>query len=151
MHRRLYSVAMSRSRRQRSFAHLALLAMLALSLLPSAGRIASALRGGDAVDALGVVALCSPSGLGAASPAAKLAAQLQATLQPDRPAPSAPSPHDDDCAYCPLLGGITPAVAALAVSTPVLPAISPPAITSVTFLRGRLPGTRGARGPPHRA
>ena len=72
---------MSRSRLQRPFAHLALLAMLALSLLPSAGRIAAALRSDDAVDTIGLTALCSPSGLGAISPAAKLAAQLQAALQ----------------------------------------------------------------------
>lgn len=139
---------MSRSRLQRPFAHLALLAMLALSLLPSAGRIASALRGGDAVDAVGVAALCSPSGLGAASPAAKLAAQLQAALQPDRPAPSAPSPHTDDCAYCPLLGGLAPAVPAIAIALPALHPVAPHAIVTVAFPRERLPGAPGARGPP---
>ena len=136
---------MLRSRFQRPFAHLALLAMLALSLLPSAGRIASALRSGDAVDTLGVAALCSPSGLGAASPAAKLAAQLQAALQPDRPAPS---PHGDDCAYCPLLGGLAPAVPTLVVASPILPAIAPPAIATIASPRERPPGAPGARGPP---
>lgn len=142
---------MSRSRLQRPFAHLALLAMLALSLLPSAGRIANALRGGDPVDSLGVAALCSPSGLGAASPVAKLAAQLQAALQPDRPAPSAPSPHADDCAYCPLLGGLAPAVPALAITLPAPHPIAPPAIATVPSPRERLPGAPGARGPPHHA
>ena len=142
---------MSRSRLQRPFAHLALLAMLALSLLPSAGRIATALRGGDAVDAVGVAALCSPSGLGAASPAAKLAAQLQAALQPAHPAPSAPSPHDDDCAYCPLLGGLVPAVPALAIALPAPHPVAPPAIATLAFPRERLPGAPGARGPPVRA
>jgi hypothetical protein len=141
---------MSRSRLQRPFAHLALLAMLALSLLPSAGRIAAALDRDASADALDIAALCSPSGLGAASPAAKLAAQLQAARQPDRSAPSAPSPHDDDCAYCPLLGGLAPAVPTLVVASPILPAIAPPAITAVASPRGRLPGAPGARGPPLR-
>jgi len=142
---------MARPRVQRPFAHLALLAMLALSLLPSAGRIAGALRGGPATDPLDLAALCSPSGLGADSPAAKRLAQLRATLPPDRPAPPAPSPHDDDCAYCPLLGGLAPAVPALAAATPILPAIAPPALPlAAASFRERPPGAPGARGPPLR-
>lgn len=146
---------MARPRAQRPFAHLAhlahlaLLAMLALALLPSAGRIVGALRGGNAIEPLGLAALCSPSGLGADSPAAKRIAQLRAMLPPDRPAPPAPSPHDD-CAYCPLLGGLAPAVPALAVATPILPAIAPPALPVAASFRERPPGAPGARGPPLR-
>ena len=124
--------------------------MLALALLPSAGRIASALRGGETVDALGVAALCSPSGLGAASPAATLAAQVQAALQPGRPAPPAPSPHDDDCAYCPLLGGLSPAVPARTIALRIPQPIAPPAIAVFALPHERLPGAPGARGPPRR-
>jgi hypothetical protein len=137
---------MSRSRFQRPFAHIALLAMLALSLLPSAGRIAAALQRDDAIDAFAAAALCSPSGLGADSPAAT----LQKALRPDRPAPSAPSPHADDCAYCPLLGGLSPAVPTLALALQIPPSIAPPAITADALPHERLPGAPGARGPPRR-
>ncbi|MBW8850814.1 MAG: DUF2946 family protein [Xanthomonadales bacterium] len=144
---------MARPRAQRPFAHLAhlaLLAMLALALLPSAGRIAGALRGDGAIEPLGLAALCSPSRLGADSPAAKRIAQLRATRSPDRPAPSAPSPHDDDCAYCPLLGRLAPTVPILAVATPILPAIAPPALPVAASFGQRPPGAPGARGPPLR-
>ena len=143
--RPLYSAAMTRARLQRPFAHLALLAMLALALLPSAGRIAGALRAIASADDIALSAMCMPSGLGAASPALK---RILPTDEGGRPAPSAPSPHDDDCAYCPLLVGFAPTLPAPAIALAPLPAIAPPALAAVAPLRERLPGAPGARGPP---
>lgn len=136
---------MARSRLQPPFAHLALLAMLALALLPSAGRIAGALRATASADDIALSAMCMPSGLGAASPALK---RILPSDEGGRPAPSTPSPHDDECAYCPLLVGFAPTLPAPAIALAPLPAIAPPALAAVAPLRERLPGAPGARGPP---
>lgn len=139
---------MLHKRLQRPFAHLALLAMLALALLPSAGRIASALRTHDTIDDFGLAALCSPSGLGAASPVFERAARLQAGVDPAAPAPGKPSPHDGDCAYCPLLGGIALPMPHVLAALPSLAADATPSPTWVARPLERLPGAHGPRGPP---
>ncbi|MBP6749888.1 MAG: DUF2946 family protein [Xanthomonadaceae bacterium] len=156
---------MPRTLRSRPFAHLAVLAMLLLSLLPTAGRLyrASSNAESGALQA----ALASPNGFGAICSSrglaydAALAAREAALFDSldsiavaddgtagDRRDDGTPSPHaDDDCDYCALT-----ASTALATSFAFLPH-SRPADALVPHIghddaTSYLGHGLGARGPP---
>ncbi|MCC7248354.1 MAG: DUF2946 family protein [Lysobacter sp.] len=156
---------MRRMLRSRSFAHIAVLAMLLLSLLPAAGRLYRASP--NAESGAMQAALVSPNGFGAICSArglaydAALAAREAAMFGSvdgiagaddgtagDRRDDGTPSPHaDDDCDYCALA-----ASTALATSFAFLPH-SRPADALVPRI-GHDGATSssghglGARGPP---
>jgi len=116
---------------------MALLAILLLALVPTAGRIAQAQASGhQAVSSW--AELCTAQG-------------LRKVLLPaphETPVPS-PAPHAGaDCEYCPLLAAVVaPAVATVAVPPQALP---PALCTSPdsTVRSGPHPCGLGSRGPP---
>lgn len=144
---------MSRDRRpfhrlHAPLAHLALMAMLAVAMLPTLGRIAavSAGAGNDAGIARALAAMCMPSRLGLDSPAL-----IAADDAPGLPDPGMPMPASGEhCAYCLLLHALhVPATA----GTPTPPshgsaaAPVPPATVRKDIAAT---GGSGPRGPPFR-
>lgn len=111
---------------------LALLAMLLLATVPTLGRLAGTASGEAGALVAHRMAHHMPHGM----------AHAEAPIAPPH------HQHDDDCAYCVLLGSAVPAVPlALAFSAPALPAFAMPsgrAPPQRALPRGRL----GSRGPP---
>ena len=141
--------AMRRPACHAAFSSLALLAMLLLAIVPTAGRIAG---GGHAMHAMPVATDApAPVAHGDAHHAMGHhgAAAHHAAPAPPIPVPPVPAaPHDGDCEYCPLLSGLVafalPPVALDAIDATVL-VPAPPRATAPRDLL--VPGL-GARGPP---
>ncbi|NOT89027.1 MAG: DUF2946 family protein [Lysobacter sp.] len=140
---------------QRSMARLALLAMLALALLPGIGRIAQQTGTGAAVTSSApgqlLGAICTTQGL-AYDPAVAAVEAIGFAVQSDDPGRGAPSsPHpDSDCDYCAV-------TASTLVPTFVsLPASMPQAGIAPVSQRSHVVGWHyplglGSRGPPLQA
>lgn len=141
----------------RRMSQLALVAMLLLLALPTAGRMATAIAA-DAAGAEGRwIELCTVAGRTTAfiDAQGRIAHRGDGPLRLDDPPPPPPhDPHDDgaaapECDYCPLLAGLAlhwPRLApAISRSVPVLrrPADATPPQPAL------LPGGPGSRGPPH--
>lgn len=144
---------MSRAVFQRRFAALGLLAMLALALLPTIGRLASPAGAAHqatndettlAAENAALGAMCTVAGL-RYDDAAALA--LAEALAPEAP-PTTPAPRDHaDCDYCPLAASTAlPLVASLPAAMPSTHVVRP-ARVSAPFPR-RHPSGLGSRGPP---
>ena len=143
---------MSLPRSRRPFAGLALVAMLLLALLPTAGRLAGVTEHGavHVVAAAATVdhAMHGMSMHGMHHPGAQHAA---AGHSPAAPSQHPSAPRHEDCDYCPLVAGLAFLAVPMALppasldATPALPA---PAASLRSALL--VPGL-GARGPPHRA
>jgi hypothetical protein len=139
-----------RTRHSRLFARLALLAALLLAGVPTLGRLLT--------DAPAPASPTVPMAHAMAMPMGMHAMGQMATVPraSHRPTPSAPPHaghvHDEDCAYCPLLGAMLAAHQVLALDIPAsgLPHYVDPQIASAPR-PARPPGTRGSRGPPHTA
>lgn len=136
-------------------ARLALLAMLALALLPAIGRIAQHTGTGTAAtdSAPGQLlgAICTTQGL-AYDPAIAAVEAIGFALQSDdqgRGAPSSPHP-DSDCDYCAVTAStLVPTVVALSASTPQM-GIAP--VSRRSHIVGwHYPLGLGSRGPPLQA
>jgi hypothetical protein len=144
---------MSRAVFQRRFAALGLLAMLALALLPTIGRLASPTGAAHEVAANETTIAAENAALGAMCTVTGLryddtaALALAEALAPEAP-PKAPTPHEHaDCDYCPLAASTAlPLVAALPATTPSTH-VALPARISAPFPR-RHPSGLGSRGPP---
>jgi hypothetical protein len=140
---------------QRSMARLALLAMLALTLLPGIGRIAQQTGAGAAVadSASGQLlgAICTTQGL-AYDPAIAAVEAIGFALQNDDPGRGAPpSPHpDSDCDYCAVAAStLVPTFVALSAPTAQM-GIAPVARRSHVVV-WHYPLGLGSRGPPLQA
>lgn len=133
--------------RYRGFTHLALLAAVLLSTLPTLGRLQQALHATDV--AAPTVALCTMRGLERVSLADAIGFPLHGTGHADDNGDGDQPGHvQDDCAYCPLLSGLllpTLAMSGLAWIPPTTgrawqrPDVAP--------LATAIPGL-GSRGPP---
>lgn len=124
---------------------LALIAMLALVVMPTAGRLHAAAAGVRTIGATG------GTHYSAANEAGEHSDHRAAATQPHAPyAPVEPNPGHaghDDCAYCPLLAQL----AGAAPTTPLLaepPAGPAPSLTAAIGHAARHPHGLHARGPP---
>lgn len=146
---------MRRTLRSWPLAHLAVLAMLLLALLPTTGRLYRSANGdGRAMAALsadsGFGAICSARGLIVdAALAAREAAAFGAIHPTDASDGDAPAPHDgDDCEYC-SLSASTAFATTFAFLSHAKPADAPvPRIFDDGFSSSFVHGL-GARGPPN--
>lgn len=124
------------------------MAMLAMAMLPTLGRVAAASTTAGADDGLlrALAAMCMPSGLGQSSPA--LIAVSEATALPD---PGMPMPASgEDCVYCLLLHALHVPAAASAPSAPPHVTIAPPVPAPTVRAGIAATGGSGPRGPPLR-
>ncbi|WP_242111987.1 DUF2946 family protein [Luteimonas aquatica] len=120
---------------------LALLAMLLLALLPTAGRL---LQPMTARVPTTLAAICTTAGLKYVD-LALFGASRTAQGEPDRSSHG----HDGfDCDYCPLLATLTVAVLWLALLSPRLPARAIPPGRHAAPAQRFLPYGLGSRGPP---
>lgn len=138
---------------QRSMARLALLAMLALTLLPGIGRIAQSRDDSSAVtfNTLGspLGAICTTQGLAYDPAVAAVEAIGFALDDQGRGAPSPPHP-DSDCDYCAVTAStLVPTVVALPASMPQT-GIAPVSRRS-DIVGWHYPLGLGSRGPPLQA
>lgn len=131
-------------------ARLALLAMLALALLPGIGRIA---QSRDDIGAAGTVnallgAVCTTEGLVYdARLAATEALDFALENRADAPAPAPPPHADHDCDYCALTSATAvPSAIALRSSSPHTDATPDPRVDTVILWH--YPRGLGSRGPP---
>lgn len=134
-------------------ARLALLAMLALALLPGIGRIAQAREHGAAVVATPFAqpllgAICTTKGLAYdARLAATEAISFALDDRTDTPAPAPPPHADHDCDYCALTSAtVVPASIVLPASSPHADATPDP--RGDTHILLYYPRGLGSRGPP---
>lgn len=135
---------------QRLMHRLALVATLALVLVPALGRMAQACEDTAATDAFG--AMCTAAGLVVEAPAPSHAhpPSHHASHHDAPPLPQVPMPHhgDGDCDYCPLLLSmvapkppalVAPATALQPAPMPVVASAPPPYAHPTGLL---------SRGPP---
>ena len=120
----------------RRMALLALAAMLLLLALPTVGRVLA----GSSADAQGVWAqMCTMAGL-------KLVKIAPDTSPIDPPAPK-PMPGDD-CAYCPVLGGLVLLLAWTLFAAPQQARTTSPSWRTLLPRTFEHPSGLGSRGPP---
>lgn len=135
-------------------ARLALLAMLALALLPGIGRIAQSRDDGGATGTANALAqplfgaICTTGGLAYDTRlAANEAIGFALDDRTDVPAPAPPPHADHDCDYCALTSATAvPAAIALPASSPHTDAA--PDSRGDTHILWHYPRGLGSRGPP---
>ncbi|RDZ28929.1 DUF2946 family protein [Lysobacter silvisoli] len=127
---------------QRRMALLALVAMLLLFAVPTAGRMLAGSANADGVWAQ----MCTMAGL----KWVKLAPDGADPMNPD-PTPTSPAGSamaGEDCAYCPVLGGLAILLLCLVFALPA-PSRRPPIPWRLSAPRSLLyPCGLGSRGPP---
>ncbi|HEY0503715.1 MAG TPA: DUF2946 family protein [Lysobacter sp.] len=127
---------------QRKMNLLALVAMLLLLALPTAGRVLA----GSSADSDGAWAqICTMAGLKLVKIAPGGANPLDSGPQPKAPGGAM---ADGDCAYCPVLGGMALALLVVLFAVPSSPRGAPPPwrlFAPRAFLH---PSGLGSRGPP---
>ena len=138
---------------QRSMARLALLAMLALALLPGIGRLAqytgTSTASTDSAPGQLLGAICTTQGLAYDPAVAAVEAIGFALDDQGRGAPSPPHP-DSDCDYCAVTAStLVPTVVALSASMPQT-GIAPVSRRS-DIVGWHYPLGLGSRGPPLQA
>jgi len=129
-------------------ARLALLAMLALALVPSVGRFAQQMSWNDADRgaSLALGAMCTTRGLAYDATVATIE-QTGFSLGADDESPAPPSHVDDDCDYCTIAAAsLLPVPASAAALAPVVEIASP--ARAVAALAWHYPLGLGSRGPP---
>ena len=135
---------------QRSMARLALLAMLALTLLPGIGRIAQSRDDGGAAGTANALfgAICTTEGLVYDTRLATIEAiDFALDDRTDAPAPAPPPHGDHDCDYCALASAnAVPAAIALHTASPRTDATPEP--RGDTHILWHYPRGLGSRGPP---
>jgi len=129
---------------------IALVAVLALAFLPTAGRVLhpersvayAALADAPGIGAFG--AICTTSGL---SYSDALAYIERSAFDPQAPAPVPPRRDEMDCDYCLVHGhGLTPAVAGCSLPLATIDIVGhPPSQPAVAWQH---PSGLGSRGPP---
>lgn len=129
-------------------ARLALVAMLALTLVPGIGRFAQQMgpnaADGGAASALG--AMCTTRGLAYDASVAAIE-QTGFSLGDDDQRPAPPSHADDDCDYCTIAAAsLVPVPASAIALAPVVEIASP--TRGVPALAWHYPLGLGSRGPP---
>jgi len=118
--------------------------MLAMAMLPTLGRVASASTAADAGILSALATMCMPSGLGAESPALRMASGATDPLEPAPPMPA----QGEHCVYCLLLHTLhLPASVAVAASPRRALAASHPPAPRVHLPVAETAGS-GPRGPP---
>ncbi len=131
-------------------ARLALLAMLALALLPGIGRIAQSRDVGGAAGTVNALlgAICTTQGLAYDTRLAAIEAiDLALDDRTDAPAPAPPPHTEHDCDYCALTSATAvPAAVALPASSPHTDAA--PDSLGDTHILWHYPRGLGSRGPP---
>lgn len=140
---------MSRTRILHSpLAHLALIAMLLMALLPTIGRLVQA-QAQPQPDGIGAywTAMCTSTGMAMSNPVAVSSAH--ALSSHDMPAPTPSRGHFGmDCDYCPLLAGLVVlAVCMLLALVQLALAPRPPRAATAVFATPH-PCGLGSRGPP---
>jgi hypothetical protein len=126
-------------RQHRLFGRLALVAMLLLASVPTLGRLAASAAPVHVHDGQAMAAM---PGMAHADAAAH--------VPPAHPAHPAHQ-HDEDCAYCALLGATVPALVSALALPPSLPPEIAPSPWRAPSRRALPPGALGSRGPPAHA
>lgn len=123
-------------------AHLALLAMLAMSFLPTFGRLGSQSTAASAAALYG--ALCTASGLAVDADLA-----LHEAMLFDAGIPADDHAHDTpDCAYCTLVAHTLPPLATTVPASFAIAATPPPGHAPPRLSAWQHPSGLGSRGPP---
>ncbi len=124
---------------QRPLAHLALLAILLMALLPTLGRLA---QSSARADAMPDMAMCTAAGM---------AQMPMALFDHHAPAPDAGQPGNllhPDCDYCPLLASLVLTLLAIALALLRTAVIAESPLRRPTHLARFHPCGLGSRGPP---
>lgn len=133
---------MTHTRLQRSMAHLALLAMLVMSLLPALGRLGAPPAATSTLALYG--ALCTATGL---TIDADLA--LHEAMLFEAGIPADDHSHDTpDCAYCTLVAHALPPLMATPSTSIAIAATTPPGHAPPHLSAWLHPSGLGSRGPP---